>query len=74
VRFYLTVDCEVCGEAVYYGPVLVLDEHRGLPTIPVDVVEHTRFECGRCGRETVTGELPVFSFTVPDEPIEEGDV
>lgn len=73
MRFYLSLSCQECDNEVRYGPTLTLDTHRGLPVVPVEVVEQTNFVCDRCDTQNWTGEVELISMP-PDVDEDEEDV
>jgi ribosomal protein S27AE len=60
-RFYLFLECENCGEDVFFGPCLTLFQHKGLVAIPIDMGAQERLTCGSCGAVAYTGELEVMT-------------
>jgi hypothetical protein len=55
-RFYLAIECDNCGEDIFYGVCGTTLVHNGLPVVPITMAEQVQFDCD-CGARIDTGEL-----------------
>lgn len=46
--FYILIQCPSCDEEIHYGPVASFHEHRGLMSVPFDMLSQTRVDCDEC--------------------------
>lgn len=75
-RIYLVLECDTCGEDMFYGPCGSLLDHRdGIPVFPADIASTTRFDCEHCGGVTYTGDFYDFleneEGEIPDDEDDE---
>lgn len=54
---YLSMECETCGEELFYGLVATTETRAGHPVYPFDVTSQIRIDCDNCGGITYTGDF-----------------
>jgi hypothetical protein len=70
--FYFLLDCDNCEEEILHGRcITTLTAPDGNPVIPLSMTEQLEFECPKCGAESYTGDLDI--YTEGGEPQTEED-
>lgn len=54
--FYMSMECDSCGESILMGLCLTAVERNGHPVIPFDFAAQETFHCD-CGAAFVTGDF-----------------
>lgn len=57
IRFYLSMECHMCEEDMFLGPVATTITHNGLPVVPYDFASQESFCCDNCGTEHFLGDF-----------------